>query len=351
MSCEDADPQNGGKVTFTPGEGIKTVVKGSYLKDYSISNEDDSSIFPMELIVIDPEEGLKVEAEVLQSGKWYTLADHKNWEPVYVKLSIDGEPLTDEQLDAAAFNIQITCGRNKKKAESLSYRIERLYGESAVKIHIGENEEGSYVAPKTGKYKMVVGVTATANTGVNLTANDKVSFVVKPISRLVAWIINLLIIIIVIIIISTILNQKVLPKNIAHVSTAFTENGDQVDGIRAKVKYSKQGSKKGKLVVSTPSQVSTNSVCSVTLTLEAIDKRIVKSKDRRVAIVGISSPNSKVSINNLEYEKDAQTGKFKDPTQPELPDGQIKPIRKLTKIINIDITTSSSSLVCTLKHE
>lgn len=344
------DIEKGSVVSLTPGEKIDTVVTGTYLKDYKISSEDDPAIFPGNIVVIDPEDGLKIKADVLQENNWYQLSTHKDWKPVRVDLQIDGAPLTDEQLEATVFDIKAESGKKNKNGESLKYQVELLKGESAINIHLAKDSDDSYVAPNTGKYKLKISATTIANTGLSITANDKVSFDIQLLPLIVVWAIAIASILLLIFLIVLYMNQKVLPRDIEHVSTNFMREGDTVEGLRASVKYSKKG-KKGKITISTPPTVPMDATCRATLKLQAVDKRYIKSAKRRVKITDISSANNAVVINNYTYEKSPANGKFIDPLQPELPGGQTRPINKICKLVVVEIQAPTASLVCNVKNK
>jgi len=109
--------------------------------------------------------------------------------------------------------------------------------------------------------------------------------------------------------------------------------------------------KKGKLVIQTPAAVPMESACNATFRLEAIDKRFMKSKNRRVRITEITSQNPAVVVNNYTYEKSPANGKMIDPLQPELPGGETKPIRKDGKIVFVEIQSATSTLICKVQHK
>jgi len=182
------------------------------------------------------------------------------------------------------------------------------------------------------------------------TAVDKVSFDIQLLPLIAVIGLCLLGLLILALLIAMFLNQKVLPKDIEHVSTTFMKDGDTVDGLRARVKYTKKG-KKGKLVIQTPAAVPMESACNATFRLEAIDKRFMKSKNRRVRITEITSQNPAVVVNNYTYEKSPANGKMIDPLQPELPGGETKPIRKDGKIVFVEIQSATSTLICKVQHK
>lgn len=144
--------QNGGKVTLEEGDNVKVDVVGTYLQDYTISNSDDNTIFPVSLNIEPDKMELSITATVEQPNAWYTLYEHDEWKPIRLDLKLDGQPLSDLQMAVTVLTIQ--------PDNPIPYRTEILKGQSAVNIYIGQDANGQYVEPETGDYKLTVnGVT------------------------------------------------------------------------------------------------------------------------------------------------------------------------------------------------
>lgn len=144
--------QNGGTVTLEEGDNVKVDVVGTYLQDYTISNADDNSIFPVTLNIEPDKMELSITATVEQPNAWYTLYEHDKWKPIRLDLRLDGQPLSDLQMAVTVLTIQ--------PDSPIPFRTEVLHGQSAVNVYIGQDASGQYSEPETGDYKLTVnGVT------------------------------------------------------------------------------------------------------------------------------------------------------------------------------------------------
>ncbi len=345
---EPIDVDKGSTITLNPGSDVGTVVTGTYLKDYKISSEDDSSIFPNTLEIIDPEDALKLKAEVLQPNKWYQLSDNKKWKPIRVDLLVDGEPLTDEQLKAVSFDFKALCGDDEKKGKSLLYKVEPLEGESAVNVYLAKDENGKYKAPSTGEYDLTITASLESNKGDTLYGSDKVSFNIQILPLAVVWAIAISGILFLILLLFLILNQKVLPNHIECESTVFKLKNKTISDIHADVRYSKRDRT---LSIATPTEVAGEGQCYVVFKLVPIDKLKDKSKNRRIRIVDITSENPKIAINSYTYERDPKTGRIIDPLSRGIAGGEPKPISRDARNMTVDISTKYSTLSCKLRHK
>ena len=344
---QSLDVEKGSVVTLAPGKGVNTVITGTYLKDYTISNKDDPTIFPNTFDVIDPEDGLSVKAEVLQENKWYKLSKNKSWKPIRVELSIDGAPLTDEQLLATSFDFKADCG-NEEKNKSLVYKVEPIEGESAVNVYLAKDSKGKYKAPASGDYDLTIIASTLANTGETISSNGKVSFQIRVLSIAEIVGISIAAVLLFLLLLFLYYNQKVLPNNIELDTTAYTKEGQNIKGFKASVKYSKSG-KKGKLTVSTPRTIVGSTACSATFSLVAVDKRFVKSRDRKVRIVDINSSNSMVLVDNNKFFK-CGNGRFVDQAHRSAASkGEIVPIQLDTNISMVEIKSDMANLKCRLE--
>ncbi|MBQ8894769.1 MAG: VWA domain-containing protein [Clostridia bacterium] len=186
--------ENGGTVSFAPGEGIQVDITGTYLTDYKITNQDDPSIFPNSIKVPDPEAKLKISATVEQKNKWYLLSAHESWKPIRAELTMNGQPLTESQLEAAALTVQVIKGE-----ETLPFRMEKLTGESAFNIWLGTDEGGNYLKPAAGSYTLELKASAPDEYGKEVQSKaEDVSFGIRNLP-LWLWILIALIILAVII--------------------------------------------------------------------------------------------------------------------------------------------------------
>lgn len=216
---------NGSKITFAPDSSTDIEVVGTYLKDYTITSRDNPDLSWLKgLKISEPGVDFKIEASVLQPQSWFKISDHDNWKPIKVSMSIGGQPLSDEQLNAVKLSVNVP--------DDLKYRCEPVPGESAYYVYIAQDENGTYAEPKTGKYSLKASATYTDEYGKETHAEDDASFEIQTYSKFWRWLLWVLIIAIILIIIMMILNHPTLPSavylNIRKTSHRVKINGNSV---------------------------------------------------------------------------------------------------------------------------
>ena len=307
LDSEDAEHgtplKSGQTITLEPDEGedeksIYFVVEGTYLKEYTITSRGTDTIpFPIRIIL--PElNAISVKATVGQEKEWYVISKHEKWNPIRVDVRYSGEKLTSDEMSKLAIEYSFE--------DTLTYHTEILPEESAINVFICTDEAGTFTKPETGKYKMAVKGSVTDEYGRTIDATDSVEFQIASVEQ---WQIILgvsLVLLLLLLLVAMILRQKVLPKKIVLETSSFMLDfeGEELDGVKPDVKYNR---KAGSLTIKTPSHVPFDQKADVSLKLRPVDRRITKSKDRRIGIVGISSSSCwLVSINNVPYVKNDQ---------------------------------------------
>ena len=234
---------------------------------------------------------LSVTAVVEQSQAWYKIRDHEKWKPIKLQMTVDGAPLTEEQLA----RVQPTVSFNN----NLPYRCEMSPTDSSYYVYIGSDENGNYVEPSTGKYKMQVSATFVDEYGNSFSDDDTVSFEIQRYSkiwRILIWILAFLILLVLWLLY---MMQKVLPKSIVKDTANFnTMSSGELDSSFVDVEYSRKGKS---LTISGSPAVDFNEQCSASFDLRAVDNRFTKSNRRRIAIVGINSVCDEVKIAGTKY--------------------------------------------------
>lgn len=285
---------NGSKIVFEPDEKTEVYIEGEYLGKYKISSKDDPKLkwllsgFKVQTQKVD----FKIDATVLQSQSWYMPKDHENWKPVKVSMTLDGQPLTDEQL--ANVKLNITPSKN------LKYRCEPIKGESAYNIYIAQDESGQYLEPETGKYKLDISATYTDKYGEEIQSKpDSVSFEIQKyhkILRILFWIIIILVLLAIWLICML---QKSLPKSIIKDTASFTSlSSGELGSDFVNVEYRR---KVKSLDISGPPSVEYNEQCSASFDIRAVDNHFTSSRRRRIAITGIDSSCDEVKIAGTKY--------------------------------------------------
>ena len=326
---EFTEYENGSTISLEPDSSTEVIVEGTYLKDYTLSTKDDPDAFPLPIIVFEPKVDLAVKADVQQSQAWYQLKDHAEWKPVRVTLSIDGMPLTEEQMAQTVFEVTIPG--------DLAYWYEALPGESAYNVYIGHDESGNYVEPDTGRYNLKASATYTGEYGVESSAEDSAGFEIQWYSIIWRWLLWLVILGIILFITFLIMSQKVLPRQLAPEKVAFFLKGKNVGG--GDVTYDRKG--KSLMIKSIPVPSQMDAECKASFKLYAVDRRWTPSKRRRFGISDISNTSlgvTKVRIDSSSFEKKGSKFVLKGAADD--------PIREETQNPIIKIETSKSYIEC-----
>lgn len=294
---------NGSKITFEPDDETDIYIEGEYLGKYKIVSSNSPTLAWLKGIKFeDPKPAFKLTFEAEQT--WYTIKDHAEWKPVKVSLSIDGQPLTDEQMAKTKLNVTTDDG--------LLLRTELIPGESAYNIFISEDAQGKYIEPATGKYKLTASATYVDEDGKKQDsekAEQKIE--IQLYTKLVRTLFVLgiiLIILIILAIITFILHKiKVFPNNI-DTDNAVYRKGGQNAGTAASsltVTMNTPFKKKGSINVR-----ASRGTMGISLAVEAVHPlfrfpfKYQKPARRSYRITGVSASNMDyVSINGTKYTK------------------------------------------------
>lgn len=196
--------KNGEKITLKPDDATKVIVEGTYLKDYTISTEDDPLTFPDLKIDFPEMQKFKIELTTEQSGSWYQIGKEEMWKPIRVGVTLAGEPLTDEQLARTKLDLNFS--------KDIAYSIAPISGESAFEIIIGYGEDGNYIIPACGNYKVDATAIYTDEFGQEISDSDSMDFNVQKYSAIWRWLFWLLLLLLILLLIIFILTRKAWPK-------------------------------------------------------------------------------------------------------------------------------------------
>lgn len=298
QSGKEKEYKNGAKITLSPDEKTEIVVEGTYLKEYKISSKGDPGLAWLGKIkVVEPTVDFKLKAKVLQSQSWYTLSDRENWKPVKVTLSVDGQPLTDDQLKQLKLTVKVSADTDDEG--KLKYRYEIIPGESAYNIYVAQDNSGKYVEPPTGEYKLTISTTFIDENGKENPASDEVEFDVEAYSKwvlIIAWILGILILILLWL---AFMLKKVMPKKLEKDKGTFVTISAGSFGIDSiDFKYNR---KSKRMSISSPTTVDFEDQCWVNFNLRAVDNRFTGARSRRVAITSIDSNCDEIKIQGTAY--------------------------------------------------
>jgi len=265
-------------------------------------NEDDQSVpsrqQDISFLLEDDNNQLKLELERPQS--FYMLSKISSGKPLIAHLTMDGQPLSEEQLAALRFTA---------KADGLPLLTERVPGESAFLIRI--DPDGKI---PTGTFRITADAVGQDSIGRELTASDSVGIEIQLYARWMRILAISLTSFLLILLIWLFLNAKVLPKKIATGKAMFTVDGASVPGS-ASYTYTGGGKKKGTLDVQLPKYSSNPMVRGgFHLDLEANSPRRIKSSYRTVRVTGMSPINGNsvqsVKVGSTSFVRNEETGKL-----------------------------------------
>lgn len=332
---EEIPVENGGTITLEPDEATYFKVEGTYLKKYKISTEDNAEGFTIKVGYPESDK-VSVKAEVTQSQNWYTIKNHENWKPIKATVELNGQKLTDEELELVQWDI--------KSSKELEYRYEILPGESACNIYIAENEQGEFVEPETGSYKLDIQATMLDEYEREISASDTAKFEIQKYSAIWRWLIYVVILAFILLLIVIYMSKKVLPNAIDLDRIDFSVLGRPMAN-GGEISYSRKG--KSLSIDSIPVPHRMQAECHVSLTLVPVDKRWTASKNRRIGIVAVDTlglGETEIRIDGVPFEK-------------KMPDGvwvvrgaADEPINEKVRNADIVIRTQYSTLRCSLTH-
>ncbi len=198
--------ENGATIALEPDNETKIYVEGTYLGKYKVTTKDRADLLPLNWKVTSPPVPLKADAEVLQKDSWYMTTKRDEWKPIKVNLSIDGQPLTEEQMQRTTLKVETK--------PDLAVRYEAAPSESAYYIYIGEDKNGKQVDVEHDRYKLTATASYVDEHGVTATAKDTVKFDIQKYAKIVQTLIRWFIFLLILAFILWLLLHKAFPKKI-----------------------------------------------------------------------------------------------------------------------------------------
>ncbi len=196
--------ENGATITLNPDDATKVIVEGTYLKDYTISTEDDPYAFPELKVELPKLQRFKVELMTEQKSSWYQIGKEAGWKPVIARLSVGGVPLTAEQMANTKLDLDFS--------KDIKYSVKQLPDESAYEIMIGYDENGQYVQPDCSSYKLNATATIADEFGQQDSDKDSISFDVQRCAAFWRWLKWIILLALLLALIIFILTRKAWPK-------------------------------------------------------------------------------------------------------------------------------------------
>ncbi len=271
-------------------------LSASYLNQYGQTAAVSGQ--PIEFAIEDEAAQLEVDLDI--PNGYYVISNLAGGEPMYAYLTMNGVPLTEEQMAQAS--IEVT-------GKDLDFIVEPIPGEAGYVIRI--DPEGSY---KTGFHRFTVTAAAKDQVGREIGDSAEGSVQLRHLPFWLLILIILLIIALISLLIFLFLNTKILPRNVVVKKTTFTVDGAKVAG-NAACTYSGGGKKHGSLEINSPRYTPNPLVkCGFRLDLEAVSPRRTRSRARAMRVRGVSAVNAgavnSIKIGAAQFIRDQNTGKL-----------------------------------------
>lgn len=278
--------------TYTNEDG-QTGVSPDILKNFTLN--DDSK-------------GLSAAFELEQD--YYVLSELEGAEPIVIRLSADGGPLTREQFETTTLTVDMG---------GLPYEMVPSPEQSAYVMTL--KPDGGI---KAGRYKLSCQARGIDSLGREVTAEATESIEVQPYPQWLRYVVVGLILLLLLLLIWLFMNAKVLPKKIGVGKCTFVVDGSIVPGSPNCV-YAGGGKKRGSLEITSPKYMANPNVkCGFRLELEAESPRRTRSAARAVRVKSITplnpSSTTSVHVGSANLVKDPITGKLaKSGAKPNAP--------------------------------
>lgn len=312
----------------------------------SYTNEDDqtaqSNVVQKEFEIEDDSMALKLKIRMDQD--YYNLTALEDAEPIILRLTAGGDPLSKEQFDAA--KVQVTVGGKTVTAQP----------DAAGSAYIVPATELAGLEPGKHVVKAVVEGIDTLGHPAHAEDTDKLEVQNYPVW--VRWLFWILLIALIIFLICAYLNAKRLPKSAMIVpdSCVFTVDGETVTGDPS-IKKPGFGQKKGSLTVQSPDyMLNPLALCGFTLDVVANTPRKVRSASRNAQVVNVraADPNTTmVMIGGSQFLMDPEKGMlYEAGTDGSAPiDFSIGGTTNFVVMSEIQSMDDSSTVTCSLSGE
>jgi len=237
--------------------------------------------------------------------KYYQIKHFTEGAPIFVYLTKNGQPLTDEELEGAILAIE---------TEGIDYEAFPVSGQSVYQIVLKETEN-----VETGSHEITVKALLKDAIGRTVEESDSINIKIGIMSPWVIWGIIILIILTILAIVAFIMTRKVMPRRCQRGTTDFDVDGHEIGG-NAKVAYDPR-KKVRSLKIESPPDLPvgySSQTCMIRMTLVPISPRYVRSARRRVEIEKITAPEGVdvVEINSSRYIRDEHNNMVKEASSP-----------------------------------
>ena len=288
------------QITLNGGDSLELESSVTFLSGYQIHKDlQDLGWEGGQLSIIeDDTRAFSVDLKAPQS--YYVVSKVAEGEPLRAELTMNGAPLTEEELARTTFSAE---------SDTLKLIVEPIPGESAYSIRI--DPEGTL---DTGFHKISVSASSVDEVGREVTDSAESSVELQTYPLWLRVLLILLIIALLALLIWLFLNAKVLPKRVSVSKTTFTVDGSAIPGS-ANYNYAGGGKKHGSLEVTAPKFAANPMVKGgFRIEVEAISPRRTPSKNRKMRVRAVSAINASavnsIKVGASQFTKDPATGKF-----------------------------------------
>ena len=252
----------------------------------------------------------RLEMDLEAPQKHFVLSKLDRAKPMTVTVTMDGQPLTAEQMAQAELSVD----------SEAAFHVEKLPEQSAFRVTPAREP-----APANGRYRVAFTATAADTVGRTISAEEATHVRFQPFSDWVLYLMVLGGLLALAALIALYLNVKRLPKRIgvSFADTRFTVGGRIVEGD-PKCRSPKSCKKKASVSVEAPEYVlNPMATAGIAMNLEAVSPRRIKSSRRRAKVVGVSvlgdiEPTS-VNIGAKIFTVEKDTGRLINPVSPTAP--------------------------------
>lgn len=223
--------------------------------------------------------------ELVVEQDYYLIKELADGKPIRVNLTLNGVPLTDEQLASVNF----ICA-----SEGLKFKTELINGESAINVWIDPS-----TTPEPDGYDISFKASCKNEIGRDVMAEQETDIQVRNLPRWLRILIPILIILLIITLIVLYMRMKVLPDKLLLEKCSFVVNGKRLNGT-PKFEFQGGGKSRGSISISAPKCASKPlAKAGLSLSVEAISPRYVRSKQRKLNVTA-SSPSPRTNV--TEYK-------------------------------------------------
>lgn len=283
------------EIGLEEGDSVDFGADVTYLSGYHIEKTGSDMGWPTFTVAPKREFDYTLKLDVPQ--RYIMTSKIAEAEEIEANVYLNGEAVTAETL--ARLGVEVEC-------DGVSFRTARKQDGTGFVLQIDPDKD-----VKSGSYPFTCRVTGTDDNDEPVALSAKSSLTFKPYPQWLIYLIVFLILALLALLIWLCLNMKVLPKRIDVLNTEYSVDGEKVAG-RAACRYTGGGGKRGTLTIIAP-KCPTNPFAkgSITVNVEAVSPRRVRSASRGLHVVGVSTDRAmtNVKVGPTQFIKD-QKGKL-----------------------------------------